>query len=132
MRAQPDCARTRLKKLCVFCAAAALVGGAYAAVCTLLGVGIPCVFHLVTRLKCPGCGVSRMCLRLLRLDFVGAWHANAAILCLLPFGAAVAADMAVRYVRCGTLRLSRWANALVWCMVAVLLAFGVWRNLPLK
>lgn len=29
------------------------------------GLGIPCLFYLWTGFKCPGCGITRMCLALL-------------------------------------------------------------------
>lgn len=113
----------------MLCAALLLVGCAYAIFVSLTGLAIPCVFHLVTGLQCPGCGVSRMCVSLLHLDFAAAWGYNPALLCLLPFGIAVAADVFVRYVRCGCKRPHRWANVLLWLMLAALLLFGVWRNL---
>ena len=70
-----------------------------------------------------------MCLRLLRLDFAGAWQYNPMILCLLPFGLAVAVNVAVRYVKTGSVRPDKWANILVWIMIAALLIFGIARNL---
>ncbi len=108
--------------------AAALLGGAYALVCSLLGFGIPCPFYTLTGWKCPGCGVSRMCLCLLRLDFSGAWRANPVLLALLPVGGVLAVRMAVRYVRSGDRRLVGAENGVVWCMCAILLVFGVVRN----
>ncbi len=49
-----------------------------------LGIGIPCIFHTVTGLQCPGCGSSRAALSLLRLDFAGALSYN--LLFPLEFG----------------------------------------------
>lgn len=106
-----------------------LAGGAYALVCSWLGFGIPCPFYMLTGLQCPGCGVSRMCLHLLHLDFIGAWQANPAILLLLPLGGWLALRIAIRYVRNGTRRLTRAENGAVWLMCAVLVCFGVIRNL---
>ncbi len=51
----------------------------------LTGIGIPCLFHLVTGLKCPGCGVTTMVLSLSRLDFLSAYKANPFLLLTLPF-----------------------------------------------
>ena len=65
------------------------------------------MFHQITGLYCPGCGVSRMCLALFRLDFVSAFRANAAIFLLLPAGLAIAIQTAVRYVKTGNGRLTR-------------------------
>ena len=119
----------RIKKLLLALIILLLVGMGYAALCYAWGGGIPCPFHSVTGLLCPGCGVSRMLLSLLQLDFTAAWTYNAAILCLLPFGVAVAVDIAVRYVQTGGLKPDKWANMMVYGMIAVQLAFGVWRNI---
>ncbi len=70
-----------------------------------------------------------MCLNLLKGDFAAAWRSNPVILCLLPLGAAVAADYAARYVKYGIRRPSLWANVATWLMIALLLIFGVVRNL---
>ena len=59
--------KKRLKTLLCLCAALLLGGCAYAMLCAHLGYGVPCLFHSITGLQCPGCGVSRMFLCLLRL-----------------------------------------------------------------
>ena len=105
-------------------------GIAYALFVQLTGWGIPCPFHAITGLYCPGCGVSRFCLALLRLDFPAAARSNAALLAMLPLGTAVLAAGVVKYIRTGERRLSRWQNVLVWGMIAVFLLFGILRNLP--
>ena len=124
-----DSPRLRLFRVLALCAALLLAGCAYAVVCELTGFGLPCVFYSLTGWLCPGCGVSRMCISLLRGDFAAAWDYNAAILCLLPFGLAVAIDIAVRYVRDGSKQPHPWASVILWMMLAALLSFGVWRNL---
>lgn len=35
---------------------------------------IPCLFHLVTDLVCPGCGMTRACLAITHGHFGEAWH----------------------------------------------------------
>lgn len=107
-----------------------LAGGGYALFVWLTGVGIPCPIHTLTGLYCPGCGVSRFCLALLRLDFAGAFYSNMALFVLLPPGMAVLAVSVVRYIHTGDSRLSRWQAVLVYGMIALLLLFGVLRNLP--
>ena len=71
-------------------------GLAYAAFTAVTGVGLPCPFHAVTGLWCPGCGASRMCLALLRLDFAEAWSWNPGLMLLLPFLAVLGLRAAVR------------------------------------
>lgn len=120
--------KKRLLRLIVICAAFLVGGCAYAIFVRATGLAIPCLFYTLTGLKCPGCGVTRMALCLLRLDFAGAWRQNPAILCLLPVGAAVAADIAVCYVQNGVRLPHKWANFAIWGMIAVLSVFGVVRN----
>lgn len=120
----------RRRQLLRLCLALSLGGLAYGLACRYLGWGLPCPIYALTGWQCPGCGVSRMALCLMRLDFAGAWAANPVILCLLPLGAAVAAKLARQYVKTGSRRLTGWPLAATWGMVAVLVGFGVVRNLP--
>ncbi len=121
--------KQRLHKVVFVGAALLVVGCIYALVCRWLGWGIPCLFRLATGWQCPGCGVSRMCLALLRLDFAGAWQANPALLCLTPLLAAIAADMTVRYVRTGLATPKGWSQIATWIAIIALLVFGILRNL---
>lgn len=93
------------------------------------GWWLPCVFNQITELKCPGCGVSRMCLALLRLDFNRAFYWNPAAMICLPMIAYLAGYLCYRYVRYGDLRLKKWQEWSCWIMVVFLLIFGILRNL---
>lgn len=107
----------------------AALGVCYALFCFRFGYGVPCLFNLATGLKCPGCGVTRMCLCLLRLDIAGAWEANPVLLILLPVGLFLALRLAVRYVKSGGRCLTKAENIGVYAACAVLLIFGVVRNI---
>lgn len=122
-------AKHRLKRLLLLAGLILGIGLAYAVFVRLSGLSIPCPFHAVTGLFCPGCGVTRMCLALLRLDFAAAWQATPVLLLLLPVLAALLLRQAVRYVKTGRSTLSRGESALVWGMAAVLLLWGIARNL---
>lgn len=122
-------AKHRLKRLLLLAGLILGIGLAYAVFVRLSGLSIPCPFHALTGLLCPGCGVTRMCLALLRLDFAAAWQANPVLLLLLPVLAALLLRQAVRYVKSGRSTLSRRESALVWGMAAVLLLWGIARNL---
>ena len=121
--------KQRLHKVVFVGAALLSVGCIYALLCSSLGWGIPCLFYLITGLQCPGCGVSRMCLALARLDFAGAWRANPMLLCLLPLLIAIGADMLVRYVRTGVATAKGWSLAATWVAIIALVIFGILRNL---
>lgn len=122
-------AKHRLKRLLLLAGLILGIGLAYAVFVRLSGLSIPCPFHAVTGLLCPGCGVTRMCLALLRLDFAAAWEANPVLLLLLPVLTALLIRQAMRYVKTGRSTLSRRESALVWGMAAVLLLWGIARNL---
>lgn len=94
------------------------------------GHGIPCIFHAVTGLQCPGCGVTRMLSALLHGDWRGAWESNAAVLTLSPVLAGLVGLSLVRWIRTGSARLPRWADAVTMVCVVLLLLFTVARNLP--
>lgn len=95
-----------------------------------LGMGIPCLFHQITGLYCPGCGATRMALALLRLDFAAAFRYNGALCLILPFLGAVLAVSGLRYLRTGQWTLTGRQTAAVWVMAAALVIFGILRNLP--
>ena len=47
-------------------------------------IGISCPFYLFTGLQCPGCGITRMILSLLRADFAGAFRHHPVLLLTSP------------------------------------------------
>ena len=109
-------------------AAILCVGCAYAVFCSLTHWGIPCPFHLVTGLNCPGCGVSRMLLSLLRLDFAAAFRYNAVLFCMLPLLALLLGFWLYRYIRFGARRSTKAAEVTELALVGVLVVWGVVRN----
>lgn len=110
-----------------------LAGLGYAVFCSRTGLMLPCPFHLVTGLLCPGCGVTRMCLALLHLDVAAAWRFNPGLLLLSPLLAGLLFSMALRYVRTGERRPTRAQSTVAWGMAVYLLFYSVVRNLfPLQ
>ena len=71
-----------------------------------------------------------MCLALLRLDFAAAWQANKAILLLAPAGAVIAVRIARRYINTGSGQPTRGEARVLYGMIALLILFGILRNLP--
>lgn len=120
--------KRRLKKLLVLVGAALGIGFGYMLFAQLTGRGIPCVFHMITGLQCPGCGISRMFMALARGDILMAARYNLLVLCLLPFGALLACLKARQYVRTGQTPMGK--AELVFYIVAFLLCviFFIVRN----
>ena len=106
------------------------IGLGYAFVCAFTPFRIPCPLHVLTGLYCPGCGVTRMCLSLLRFDFAGAARANLAVLVLSPVILVLLLWYLVNYIKFGKRELSRAQAIIVWTLVVLLLLFGIVRNLP--
>lgn len=91
------------------------------------GLGVPCVFRLVTGWKCPGCGVSTMILRLTGLNFTGALAANPFLFFTWPM--LLCELIYASHLRRTSRRLPVWNTALLICYLAALLLFGILRNI---
>ena len=120
--------RQRLVRLLTGCGALLAVGIAYAVFSLKTGLLIPCPLRRMTGLLCPGCGVSHLCLSLLRLDLPGAWAANPGLFLLLPGFLLLAVRLSVRWVRQGSTRPVPWESALIVGMILWLVIWGVLRN----
>ena len=119
----------RVKRLLLGAAGILALGLGYAAFIHLTGWAVPCLFRQVTGLKCPGCGVTGMCLALLRLDLAAAFRWNPGLMVLAPFLGALMALLAVQYVRTGSWRPGRRQSGCLWGLLGLLLAWGAARNL---
>lgn len=107
----------------------AALGLGYYILTQLTPFRIPCVFQKITGLACPGCGVTHFCMRLLQLDFFGAVRENLALAVLLPIWMGALLIRVIWHPR-WLQKNSRGEKILLWGSIAVLLVFGVMRNLP--
>lgn len=110
-------------------AGAALIA-TLAYLCVLPWLPAVCPVRRLTGLYCPGCGASRMCLRLLRLDFAGAFRANSLLLLAAPVILGTLGSHVGRYIRRGVTKTPRWENGVWWTLVVLFALYGVGRNLP--
>lgn len=105
-------------------------GVLYGLITGWLGFGIPCPVHYFTGFKCPGCGVSRMFISLMKLDFKSAFEANRLLLLTLPVIVILLAVYFVRYVRTGSKRVSKTESLIYIVLIVLFLVYGIVRNLP--
>jgi hypothetical protein len=84
----------------------------------------PCLFHMLTHLYCPGCGVTRALYALLHGDVALAFRMNALAMLAIPLMPA----MLVKSFSPGHSRLDRVLDARFW--LVLVLCFFVLRNLP--
>lgn len=122
--------KRRVEKVLIFLVTLMASGVAYVVFYIFVGFGIPCPFHLVTGLRCPGCGITRMVVSLVHFDFELAFHYNAALFVALPVFLVLAISIIVGYIKTGSQKLSRWQSIVVISLIVILLLFGVIRNLP--
>lgn len=121
----------RLRRLLLGLGLLLALGLLYALFVHFTGLAVPCVFHEITGLQCPGCGITRLCISLLRLDISAAWRANPVLLLSLPVFAILFVRFAVRYVKTGSVRNTKAEGIVCWILVAIFLVWGVLRNLHL-
>lgn len=121
--------KKRMLRLITYVLLIAMAGFVYGMFVRYTGLAIPCPFRRLTGLKCPGCGVTGMCVALMRLDFKAAFLCHPMLFLLLaPLGAVFAAS-AVSYVNRGSWKLERWQNIILYASIALLVGFCAVRNI---
>lgn len=108
--------------LLIFCA-----GIAYLIWIKCGGFTIPCLFHEVTGLQCPGCGITRMIMAISKLDLNTALQANAFLFLTFPFLLFLLLYSAFKWVRNERIGAKTEAAAVVYCVG--LIVFGIIRNI---
>lgn len=94
----------------------------------LAGARIPCVFYRVTGYLCPGCGITRMCLALVHLDFVTAFSNNPLCFVLsIPFGGYF---LYYLYRSIQEREYREIPKPIIYMILVVTIVFWITRNLP--
>ncbi len=120
--------KKRFRKIIII-TALIIFAGVSAGVLASLGVAMPCVFHEVTGLLCPGCGNTRAAASLMRLDFPDSFAYNPLFIPEAMYIAWVYLCCAVGYVRGKGFTYRPPFIAMDICFLAVLLAWGILRNI---
>lgn len=118
----------RVKRLIFFYLAVIFLGIGYSRFILWTNIAIPCQFTKYSGLQCPGCGVTRMCLALLRLDFTAAFGYNPVIFCLLPVFGILFGRMSVSYVEKGKWEEEKLDKLLIMGIILLLVIWTFWRN----
>lgn len=88
-----------------------------------------CMFHTVTGLQCPGCGGLRATHQLLHGNIRAAFALNPFLVVALPFAAVWIGHRWVAH-RAGRDDWNQNTSRKLWLLAAVVVLFGVFRNLP--
>ncbi|MBR2705387.1 MAG: DUF2752 domain-containing protein [Clostridia bacterium] len=94
--------------------------------CVFIGYGyrIPCIFHEITGFYCPGCGGTRMCLSLLKLDIYQAFRYNILLTISIPF---IILHLICKYIFKMKYSIPNW---FIYLLIIIVILFGVLRNIP--
>ncbi len=121
--------RKRLGKLSIMLAIFLIAGIIYFII-TQFGIAIPCIFRRITGFLCPGCGISRMCISIIKLDFYSAFRYNQACFLIMPLLLSIFARRFYCYVRYGEAVNEKWMTVVSIIILVILIAFGILRNIP--
>lgn len=121
--------KQRFKKIVLYLVAAGVLGCIYAVFVEAAGWALPCLFHSITGLACPGCGVTRMCLSIIHLDFEAAFLSNQMLFLLLPVLFYLFGSYTLGYVKTGRWMQSRVQTVLTYICIGLLLVYFVYRNI---
>ena len=93
-------------------------------------IGFNCIFHEITNLYCPGCGITRAIFSLIEFDIIGAIKYNILIVTVIPL-------IIVNYL----VKIINWINLkeqkeiypkTIWNLILIfVILFGILRNIEI-
>lgn len=121
--------KRRIMQAVAVVAAIAAIGFLYAAFIRITGLSIPCPFHSLTGLECPGCGITTACLAVLRGDIRRAWEANAYLFLAAPVIFFIIGRQTIRWIKGGTRRETAFEHACSCILLITAILWGAIRNI---
>ena len=108
----------------------ALSGGlAYYLLLVHFNIGIPCLFNVITNLKCPGCGITHLILNLSNFKFKQAFLCNQFIFITSPFIIYFIIKKYLFWLLNITFKLNKAENVLIFLLLIGSIIFTVARNI---
>ncbi len=94
------------------------------------GLYIPCFFHEITGLKCPGCGITSCLFHLVNLNIKEAFNSNPLVFIYLPFIAGYFLYETYLYVYDKQDKFLKKIPNYVWIIVLLItIIYGILRNI---
>jgi len=120
--------KKRIQRVVRVAALFVCAGLLYAGIVKLIGRGIPCVFHEITGLKCPGCGITHAMTALIHLDFNAFIQANLFAPLIILFFITAFASTSLKYIKTGIYRLSAVNTFIETSFLVLFILWGIVRN----
>ena len=115
-----------------------VIGLSYAVLITQYGIGIRCPIRWSTGISCPFCGLTRMCLAILRYIFVNrdfseliyAYNMNQFVIYMSPFVIYVLGSHIIHWVKTGKFKGIEKTDKVIFILVViVMLMWFLFRNI---
>ena len=121
--------KQRLYKLTKGYALIFAAGLLYALLFSEFNIKIPCIFNTITGYLCPACGISRMCVSILKFEFIEAFYYNRLVFLLIPLFCFFIVKWSYDYVKKGKITKSKTEKIILWTVIVLLVIFGIVRNI---
>jgi len=90
---------------------------------------IPCPIHFITGFYCPGCGVTRMLLSLIKLDFYQAFRYNPLLFIMFPFFIFFYIESLIAEINNKKALYNKVPNYIYIIIIVILVMYGILRNI---
>ncbi len=118
----------RLKKLLFGIGSIVAVGFIYYIIIRIVGRGLDCPIKWLTGKYCPGCGITRMCMALIRGDIKSAVKYNVFLMSLIPVFAVLGSRRAYIYIKTGKTEPDKLEAVVICIVFVVTVVFWIIRN----
>jgi len=120
--------KERLRKLIKPIFQFLLLGLGYYLLISFTNISLPCLIQLATGKYCPGCGITRMLIAFLRLDFEAAFLSNRLLFFLLPLLLIYGLIKVIIYIKTGQNTQTKWEQFLSVIVCIIIILFWILRN----
>ena len=121
--------KNRVRKIIYRDSIILLAGILYAVFVRLTGLAVPCIFRTLTGWQCPGCGITRACLSLLKGEIRTSFSYNPFLYFAGPCIIYLIVRGDLNYIKGDAYRLGTADTVLIYILIMAALIFGVVRNL---